>query len=66
MIASIKEKKLINYISLRGLISKIYKEFKKQNIYKTNNPIKIWFIVLNREFSIEESQMSEKYLQKCL
>jgi hypothetical protein len=49
----------------RGLISKIYKEFKKLDSRETNNPIKNWGTELNREFSTEESQMAEKHLKKC-
>jgi uncharacterized protein (UPF0333 family) len=35
----------------RGLISKIYKELKKLITKKPNNPIKIWGIKLNQEFT---------------
>jgi hypothetical protein len=38
----------------RGLISKIYKEFKKMDPRKSNNPIKKWGSELNKEFSPEE------------
>jgi hypothetical protein len=37
-----------------GLISNIYKEFKKLHSRKTNNSIKKWGTELNKEFSIEE------------
>ena len=46
----------------RELISKIYKELKKLDTKKPNNQIKKWGTDLNREFSIEESQMVEKHL----
>jgi hypothetical protein len=49
----------------RGLIPKIYKELKKLSPQAPNNLIKKWGIELNREFTIEESQMAEKHLQKC-
>ena len=50
----------------RQLISKIYKELKKLDINKLNNPIKNLKkkTDLNREFSIEESQMAYKHLKK--
>ena len=54
----------INPTSDRALISKIYEELKKQTTNKPNNPIKKWGIELNREFTIEESQMAEKHLKK--
>lgn len=43
------EKIFTKYISNRGLIPKIHKEFKKLEIKKINNPIKIG-TELNREF----------------
>ena len=49
----------------RGLIPKIYKELKKLSPQAPNNLIKKWGIELNREFTIEESQMAEKHLNKC-
>lgn len=56
----------INSISGRGVISIIYKEPKKLDINKSNNPIKKWGIDLNREFSLEQSQMAEEHLKKYL
>jgi hypothetical protein len=38
----------------RGLISNIYKELKKVDFRKSNNPIKKWGSELNKEFSPEE------------
>jgi hypothetical protein len=40
--------------SNRGLISNIYKELKKVDSRKSNNPIKKWGSELNKEFSPEE------------
>jgi hypothetical protein len=51
--------------SERGLIVKIYKELRKLTTQKPNNPIKKWSIKLNRAFTMEESQMTEKQLKKC-
>jgi hypothetical protein len=38
----------------RGVISNIYKELKKVDSRKSNNPIKKWGSELNKEFSPEE------------
>ena len=38
----------------RGLISNIYKELKKVDSRKSNNPIKKWGSELNKEFSPEK------------
>ena len=61
----IREKIFTNPTSDRGLISNIYKELKKLDPRKPNNPIKKWGTELNKEFSPEELQMAEKYLKKC-
>jgi hypothetical protein len=47
-----------------GLISNIYKEVKKLDSKKSNNPIKKCNSELNKEFSPEEYQMAEKHLKK--
>ena len=49
-----------------GLISNIYKELKKLDPRKTNNPITKWGTGLNKEFSPEELRMAEKHLKKIL
>jgi phage-related protein len=49
------EKIFTNPTSDRGLISNIYKELKKVDSRKSNNPIKKWGTELNREFSTEET-----------
>ena len=49
----------------RGLISNIYKELKKVESRKSNNPIKKWGSELNKEFSPEEYRMAETHLKKC-
>ena len=48
----------------RGLISSIYKEFRKLDSRKSNNLIKQRGRELNKEFSTEEYQMVEKHLKK--
>jgi hypothetical protein len=49
----------------RGLISNIYKELKKVDSRKSNNPIKKWGSELNKEYSPEQYGMAEKHLNKC-
>jgi hypothetical protein len=49
----------------RGLIFNIYKELKKLDSRKSNNPVKKWVTELNKEFSPEEYRMAEKHLKKC-
>jgi hypothetical protein len=59
------EKIFTNPKSNKGLISNIYKELKKLDSRKSNNPIKKRGTELNKEFSTEEYRMAEKYLKKC-
>ena len=46
--------------SYSGLISNIYKELKKVDFRKSNNPIKKWGSELNKEFSPEEYRMADR------
>jgi hypothetical protein len=47
------------------LIARIYRELKKLNSPKINDPIKKWASELNRTFSKEEVQMIKKHMKKC-
>jgi hypothetical protein len=46
----------------KGLITRIYRELKKLNSLKINDPIKNWATELNRTFSKEEVQMAKKHM----
>jgi hypothetical protein len=58
------EKILASYTSDKGLITRKYRELRKLNSPKINEPIKKWPTELNRMFSKEEVQMAKKHMKK--
>jgi hypothetical protein len=63
------EKIFASYTSDKGLITRIYRELKKQQnpppTKKINEPTKKWATELKRTFSKEEVQMARKTHEKC-
>jgi hypothetical protein len=49
----------------RRLTTRIYRELKKLNSPKINEPIKKWETELNRTFSKEEIQIAKKHMNTC-
>jgi hypothetical protein len=58
------EKIFASYISDKGLIARIYRELKKLNSPKINEPKMKWPTKLNSTFSKEEIQVAKKHIKQ--
>jgi hypothetical protein len=56
---------LCRYTSDKGLTTRIYRELKKLNSSKINDPVKKWATELNRTFSKKAVQMAKKHMKIC-
>jgi single-stranded DNA-specific DHH superfamily exonuclease len=59
------EKIFGSYTTDRGLITRMYREFRKLNSQNINDPLNKWAKELNRTFSKKEAEMVKKHMKKC-
>ena len=59
------ERIIVNETTDKELISKTYKQLMQLNARKINDPIKKWTKELNRHFSKEDIQISNKHIERC-
>jgi ribonucleotide reductase beta subunit family protein with ferritin-like domain len=59
------EKIFASYTSDKGLINRIYRQLKKLNSPKINDPIKKWATELSRTLCKEEIQIAKKHIKNA-
>lgn len=59
------KKLFANQISDKGLIFRICEELLQLNNRKTNYPVKKWTNNLNRHFSVEDTLIANKHIERC-
>ena len=59
------KKIFLNDITVKGLISNIYKQHTELNINQPTNPIKEWAEELNRHFSKADMQVTNRHTKRC-